>query len=261
MSTIDRVLGNLRTSVLGSQRPRIRSRNLLDDANLFESQNRAAVAQQTAVSAALTVGATAQEQRTAVEAVAERTAILVTHGRDMRGAADQVRESLDRIKLVGLNAALEGARIGEPAGAALVTIGEEVRTLVVKALDSFNEHRNLLAQAETERERLIREIEQARRTAATLADEMLRAQSAQRDARDRVEDLGEEIRRATGTDPEVAKSVSEAAEHARGLLEALSSLSSKTQGTLASRSLWPTIEPLLRVIRDLRPESARDPGK
>lgn len=257
MSTFDRFLKSARSTVLGPQRipGRGRSGNLLDDATLFEAQDRAAEAQRIAVSSAQSMGATAQEQRAAVDAVADRTTSLISYGGDIRTAAVQVKESLERVKLVALNATLEGARQGDPAGTPLAVIGEEVRALVVKALEAFDEHAELLSKAERERESLRGETQEVQRATSKLADEMLQAQAAQRTAQQRVDTMGEELRRATGTDPEVAKHAAEAAEHARGLLAALSALNVKKQGSVATRALWPTIEPLLRVIRDLGPRS------
>jgi hypothetical protein len=111
---------------------------------------------------------------------------------------------------------------------------------------------------ERERERLREHVEQARQSAVQLADELLRAQAAQRDASGALAEFAEELQRSTGTDPDTAHAVSEALEYARGLVQVVMRLSSRAQRTLLLRALGPSLKPLLRLLRELEEAGAGD---
>lgn len=220
----------------------------LDEALLYTRHEAALKACESAVSTAQGAGATAAQQRTALDAVADHARLLVARERDVRGAAQRVRETLERAKLVALNAALEGARLGEPAGKAMVAIADEMRALAQRGLEALDEHQAVLAQVERERAKLAEQVEHARQRASTLADDLLRAQAHQREAVNALGELGRGLHASTGTDPDTARVVVEAADHARGLVDALSVLSSRRQSSLLWRALGPSIQPLLRLL-------------
>jgi hypothetical protein len=102
-----------------------------------------------------------------------------------------------------------------------------------------------------EREKLRDQVETAQSRAADLAKELLQAQAAQRDATTSLGELGESIKRATGTDPDTARAVSEIADHARALVSGLSSLSARSPRASVLRALGPSLGPLLGVLREL----------
>lgn len=247
MSVTGKLFEALR-GVSGAQQPRP---NSLDVVTLFSAQERASKAAQTAQSSSQSAGASLAQQKNALDAAIDHARLLLARGRDLRAASTQVRDSLERVKLVALNTGLEGARLGDPAGKALVAVADEVRTQIGRSLDALDEHLALLTEVERERERLRDELENARQGAGGLADDLLRTQSAQREVNAAVEELGNGLQRTTGTDPQAARAVSEAAEHARGLLDALGKLSSQAQRGFVLRALSPTMKPLLRLIRDL----------
>lgn len=257
MTPLERLLGALRPGLLARPRRGGSSRTLLDDAALFSSCDRATDTAAGALAAAQSAGATAQQQRSALEAAADRAAALGQRGRDVRAAATGLREALDRLKLVALNAALDGSRAGDAAGAAVTLLATEVRALVARAIEVLEEQHRALDAAESDREKLGAELAEARAIAARLAEELLRAQAAGSDASSAIGTVGSNLRRALGTDPEVAAAAAQAAEHARGLVEALSTLSLRAPGGLVVRALRPSMEPLLRVLREL---DGRDGG-
>src|SRR6188768_4562036 len=86
-----------------------------------------AVGEQRAASAGL------ERQRTELDAVQDSAQKLAARGRDIRNSLQVLRESLDRAKLSALNAGLEGARLGEPVGKALVVMSDEQRNLLARA--------------------------------------------------------------------------------------------------------------------------------
>src|SRR6478609_5374553 len=110
--------------------------------------------EQRAVSSGLT------KQRVELETVQESVRNLLSRGRDLRNTLQVLRESVDRAKLSALNAGLEGARLGESVGKALVVMSDEQRNLLARALDALEEHSALLAEVERDRERFSAELSQ-----------------------------------------------------------------------------------------------------
>lgn len=249
MSIADRFYQALRGRMETTRPPRAQSG--FDGALLYNTHDAAVRSSQTATSTCQAAGATAAQQRSALDAAADHARLLVARGRDLRASAQQVRESLERAKLVALNTGLEGSRLGEPAGKAMVAVADEMRTLISRGLEGLEEHLALLAQVDRERDKLQEQVEHAGQRAAGLAEELLRSQAALRETNGALSKLGDGLSRSTGADPEMARAVSSAAEHARGLLDALSTLSGHSQRGLMWRALAPTIKPLLRLLRDL----------
>lgn len=223
----------------------------LDEAFLYSRHEAAVKAAEEAVNTAHGAGATAAQQRTALDAAADHARLLVARARDVRSAAQRVRETLERAKLLALNAALEGARLGEPTGKAMVTVADEMRALVQRGLEAVDEHQTLLGQVDRERDKLAQQVDHARHRAAALVDDLLRAQAAEREAVNALGELGRGLHESSATDPDTARVVVEAANHARGLMDALSVLSSRRQSSLLWRALGPSIQPLLRLLGEL----------
>jgi methyl-accepting chemotaxis protein len=228
-----------------------------DHAQTFDAHDRATHAAEAAMTTCQAAGATAAQQRTALDTAADQSRLLLARGRELRGTGQQLRESLERLKLVALNAGLEAARLGEPTGRAIGLLAEEVRALSERALDSQQEQAALLGELDSEREKIAARVEEARERAVLMADELLRAQASQREAATALAEVGKGLRRATGTDPELARGVAKAAEHARGLLDALVELVSRGQARKVLETLRPTLQPLLRLLRELDDGSHR----
>jgi methyl-accepting chemotaxis protein len=250
MNMRQRLLGSLR-STLGGDDTRTNVGGPLDNALLFRAYETASVATQKAASTCQSAGATAAQQRASLDAAADHVRLLLARSRDVRATAQQVREALERTKLVALNAGLEGARLGEPIGKGLVTVADEVRSLATRALEALDEHLTLISQIDKERDKLRDQVDTARQASSALAEELLRAQAAQREATGALSEFGEGLQRTTGADPETARAVAEAADHARGLLGALATLASRPQRHYVLRALRPSLRPLMRLLREL----------
>lgn len=240
MSATGRVLGLLRRAWPGAKDAR--STGALDEAYLFRAHESAALAAETALSACQTAGASAAQQRRDLDAAVDALRLLLSRAGEAEGGVRQAKEALEQIRLVALNTGLEGARLGEPAGKPLALVAEEIRTHVGRAF--------VLARLDTERAKLREQIEVAQQRTADLARELLQAQAAQRDAANALGDVGGRIRHLSRTDPETARAVAEAAEHARSLLGSLSTLSSKPHRATLLRALGPSLGPLLQVLKE-----------
>jgi len=118
-----------------------------------------------------------------LEAVQDAGQRLSARGRDIRNSLQQLRESVDRAKLTALNAGLEGARLGDPAGKALVIMGDEVRQLLARALEALEEHAALLADVDRDRDRCLAELNQLHHDARQTLKSVARSQEQSRLAR------------------------------------------------------------------------------
>jgi len=251
MSPRPRVFETVVDKLRGARKASRAPRTSLDEALLFTTHERASKALQASTSTCHAAGATAAQQRSSLDAASDHARLLLARSRDVRGAARQVKDTLEAAKLMALNAGLEGSRLGEALGRPLVSFAEEIRTLLARGLEALDEHVAVLVQVDREREKLREQVEHARQAASQLAEELLRAQASQRESSAALEAFGQSLQRTTGTDPEVARVVSEAAEYARGLVSAFSRLSSHSQRKLVLRSLRPSIKPLLRLLREI----------
>jgi methyl-accepting chemotaxis protein len=228
--------------------------NPLEGALLHGEHEKAKRASETALTIARSLGTVAAHQRSALDAAADEARLLGARGSELRSSAERVRECLERTKLVALNAGLEGARLGESVGRAVIGMAEEVRTLAARGLEALGEHAESLDYVVRGRDRLQEQLDQVRQRASLAAEELLRAEAAQTEVGAAIAALGQRIEAATGTDSQTAQAMAAASSHARGLLDALSTLSTKSERGLTLRALGPTLGPLLRLL-----ESARRP--
>jgi len=185
-------------------------------------------------------------QRVELEAVQESAQNLATRSRDIRNSLQVLRESVDRAKLSALNAGLEGARLGEPVGKALVVMSDEQRNLLARALDALEEHSTLLAEVERDRDRCLAELTQvsegARQTGAVLS----RAEQQSQLTSALLDQLRTDFVELFGSDPDTARAMAETAAHVRTAAASLLDLTQRAPlGADAMREL---LSPLLALI-------------
>lgn len=239
---------------------RSRGADPLAEGRAFELQRKVAASCAHALSLLGGAGAKATQQRSALDAVREH--LLGTGGRlrELRSGGVPVRDALDRIKLIAFNAGLEGARLGEPAGTPLMLVAEEVRALVERAAEAAEAFSSQISQLDNEREVAIGELDQARSHAHDIANELLSAGAAGRQLSEEIAQLGKTLEQLTGTDPELAKSVGDAAKHAEGLLNAIAALSARAPDGNVLGPLMPAISELLRVLGGIADDAAAKRG-
>lgn len=228
----------------------VTARSTMDDAALTGVHARAHGSLREAVQAGeRLVGATSRH-RGALDALAERQRLVATRFSDVRAALQRVVDVEARLGVIALNAGLEGARIEGPAGRALMMVADEVRGLVARAATASGELGAGADEIVAELTRLDGQIGEARANGTNIVEEASRSQKAMHDADGALADLGAELRRATGVDPELAEAVERAQAHARELVAALTVVSSR-QGAIATVALRPMIEPLIRLLDQL----------
>jgi methyl-accepting chemotaxis protein len=185
-------------------------------------------------------------QRGELEAVQESARKLATRSRDLRNSLLVLRESVDRAKLSALNAGLEGARLAEPVGKALVVMSDEQRNLLARALDALEEHGALLAEVERDRERCLSELSQLREGARQTDGELSRAQGQSELTIALLHELRTDFAELFGNDPEAARAMAEAAIQVRTAADSLLELTQRAPlGVDALREL---LSPLLALL-------------
>ena len=171
--------------------------------------------------------AQAARQAAEIEGLLEGGERLALRGRDLRSGVQELRDTLERGRLSTLNAALEGARLGEVAGKALMAMTEEVRGALGRSADMLDDHAARVAELERERERLVLALGPLADAARAVAAEVTRAAERNRSQRDALAELALEMRQRLGVDPELGGLVARASRELSELLDTLSALEAR----------------------------------
>jgi hypothetical protein len=233
----------------------------IDDAALWAAHDRASASLKESGARAERVAATLARQRSQIEAAVERASLLVARAEAIMPGAARVTEAFERLGVIALNAGLEGARLGEPLGRALLLLSEEVRANVARGAEAASDLAGNAEELGSEAAEVRRQVERARAEVSDVGQDAAQLQAAAAMAAKSLDDLGIRMRKATGIDPEMARVVALAAEHARGLMTSLSSLSAAAPGAPVLLALRPVIGPLVRLLGEIdarTPESDDD---
>ncbi len=196
--------------------------------------------------------ATIRRQQAELDALQQASQKSSARGRDVRNSLQLLRESVDRAKLTALNAGLEGARLGDPMGKALLVMGDEVRNLLARAVDALDEHTGLLAEVERDRERalvdLVRITDSTRQATSALG----RSEEQSQLTTALLGGIRTDLSELFGTDPEAAQVLADAAGQVKNMANSLLDLSQRSP--LGVRALRELLAPLLALIpRDEEP--------
>jgi methyl-accepting chemotaxis protein len=189
-------------------------------------------------------------QHAELDAVQEAGQKLGARGRDIRNSLLLLRESVDRAKLTALNAGLEGARLGEPVGKALVVMGDEVRNLLARALDALEEHASLLAEVDRDRERCLADLSHIGEGTRELGGKLAQAEEQSQLTSALLGELRSDLGEVFGTDPDTARVLASSAGQVKTLADSLLELSERSPlGVAALREL---LHPLLSLVATSR---------
>ncbi len=223
----------------------------LEDAALWAAHEHASASLKESGARAERVAATVARQRAYIEGAAERASLVAARSEGLGAGTARINEALERLGVVALNAGLEGARAGESQGRALLLLSEEIRANVVRGADAAAEMARTVDEIASESAEVRRQIERSRFEVSEVGQEAAQLQVAAAAASKSLDDLGARLRRATGIDPEMARVAALAAEHARGLMTALSALSTAAHPGPVLTALRPVIGPLVRLLGEL----------
>jgi methyl-accepting chemotaxis protein len=232
-------------------------RTTADVSALWSAHERALLRARDAGAAAQRIASSAARQRASIDAVADRMRALSSRAGELEAGLARVIDAFERLALVALNAGLEGARRGETEGRQLGLVGDEVRAHSIRGAEAARELGSGLSQVVMELEQLDSSVAQAQTVVAEVTQDSARALGAASDAESALTDIGERVKRTTGSDPETVRAIAEASERARALVAALSTLSGKVPRALLSAALRPALEPLARLLAE---DEADDDG-
>jgi hypothetical protein len=241
-----RLLRLLRRTAKGARA--VGERSTADESALWSAHERALVRLRDAGSAAQRIASSAARQRGAIDAVADRARALSSRAGELQAGFARVIDAFERLGLVALNAGLEGARLGEGEGRQLGLVSDEVRGQSARGGDAARELAAGIGQLGVELSQLESNVGQAQGVVAEVTQDSARAAGAASDAEAALLDMGERVKRATGSDPEAVRAIAEASERARALVTSLTALSGKVPRSLLVAALRPMIEPLARLL-------------
>ena len=244
-----RLFRMLRRTAAGA-RPLPFGKTMTEQNALWLAHEKAGESARQAADAAQQVASHLAKGRGQSDAAADRARALVVRSKEVTATFARLSDVFERLGLVALNAGLEGSRLGEGVGRSLSLLSDEVRTHAQRGGEIgrdlervVGEIASELAFVQTNLDRSTEASHEASHAAAKAAASAAQAQTA-------LADVGERVKKATGSDPETIRGLVEASEHARALVSALGSLSGKVPRGLLTASLRPVLEPLLRYLDD-----------
>jgi chromosome segregation ATPase len=230
----------------------------LDDAELWVAEEQIARSIADAEKVTERLAATAARHRSGVEAIKEKSNDFQGRTRSVSSELHELSSTLDKLSVVALNAGLEGARNVEGNGRALSLVSDELRTHLGRAGDALRTLQHELGGLQGAIEELGSRIDAATRDAQEVGQDAVQLKGVLQAGASSIGELESRLRKATGLDPEVAKLVSAAGLHAKGLVSALTGLDGRG-ATEATRSLGPALAPVMRLLSSVAPglDSAR----
>ncbi len=235
-------------------------RSAIDDGALWSAHERALLRARDAGAAAQRIGSTAGRQRTVMDAVADRAHALSSRAAEVQAGFARVLDAFERLGLVALNAGLEGARLGEGEGRQLGLVSDEVRAQAARGGEAARELGTGMTSLLAELTQLEASVSQAQSVVAEVTQDSARAAGAASDTESALLDVGERVKKATGSDPEAVRGIAEASERARALMTSLASLTGKVPRPLLLGALRPVLEPLARLLADEEREGEPERG-
>lgn len=221
---------------------------------LWSAHERALVRARDAGAAAQRIASSAARQRASIDAVADRMRALASRAGEVQAGFARVIDAFERLALVALNAGLEAARLGETEGRQLGLVSDEVRSHSARGAEAARELGTGLGQLTSYLGQLESNVAQAQGVLSEVTQESARALGAASDAESALVDIGERVKKATGSDPETVRAIAEASERARGLVTSLSALSGKVPRAMLAAALRPALEPLERLLTEGGPD-------
>ncbi len=199
------------------------------------------------------VSAGAARQRGAVETTLEGTRAVEHRLRDLTALVQRANTSIDRLGIVALNVALEGARSTGGVADALTRVSEEVRALTDASRTAMIECTAGLEELSRELGHVTTQVTQAQATARDVFDGASSAIGAFSTCEQSVRDVAHAVRGGEPMDTNVAKALSIIEEHGSQLATALREIDDPNAQALAREALLP-------MLKLLEPRAAGSKG-
>jgi methyl-accepting chemotaxis protein len=224
--------------------------SVADEGALWAAHERACGSVRDAGDGAQRIASHVAKQRGTVDGLADRARATATRAQDLSVSFARLTDAFARLELVALNAGLEGARLGEGAGHALGMVSDEVKAQASRGAEASRELATALSDASAELLQVHTNLDRAREAASEVAQEAARVGGAAADAERALAEMKERLRKSTGSEPETARAIADATEHARALVTALGTLSGKAPKAVVLAAMRPVLEPLSKLLDD-----------
>ncbi len=231
-----------------------------EEAKLWTAHLQAREAANHIVESAAQLLASTARQQALLDGVTDLGRQAASRGPEIQEPMDHIVQSLDRLRLVALNVGLEGARLGDPAGRALMNVADEVRGLTERADEAMQELRGSFDDTLSTWNHAVRRTDELRDAHAAIVVQASRQQTVAQDIVRHVDAIGEHARSLLETDPQTAVVLAQVVEHAKGLVQALGSLGGRARREVVRSALGPLLQPLLRTLLDVARTSKGKPG-
>jgi methyl-accepting chemotaxis protein len=226
------------------------SRVAVEENAFWLSHERAMLRAREAGEAAQGIASVVAKQRAAVDAIADRARAVSGRAQELSAIFARIGEAFERLGLVALNAGLEGARLGESAGRAVLLVSDEVRTHALRGGENLRELTFTLSEMAQELSLLVASFEGPRAAAGEMAQQAALAAGASADAERALGEIDARMRKATGSDPETSRAIAEATERAHALVQSISDLGGRVPPEVLLQALRPMLEPLVRLVAE-----------
>jgi hypothetical protein len=237
------------------------ARGPLDDAALWDARDKAAKASSDSERLAEKVAASATRQRSQLETALERSNGVGARADAAGSSARLAVEAFERLGVVALNAGLEGARLGEAQGKSLALLADEIKGNVTSGLEAARKLTGLTVGLGQDAVELAQRLDRLNKESQDLGGDAALLKAAAQDTSLALSELETRLRKATGLDPEVARNLAEAGDHAKGLILALTALEARDIGddrSAVAEALGPVLSPLKKLLAVL--SEAEPPG-
>ena len=221
-----------------------------EESALWTTHQRAAQAVKESGEGAQRLAAHVAKQRSIVDGLADRARGASSRTNDLSASFARLQEGFARLELVALNAGLEGARFGEGPGQALGLVAEEVKSQSTRGSQACRDLASALGEVASDLGHVHTSLDRIREGSAEAAQETARLGASSADAERALAEMAERLKSNTGTDPETARALADATEHARSLIASLAIVTAKAPRAMVVAALAPILEPLFRLLRD-----------
>jgi hypothetical protein len=191
--------------------------------------------------------AEAARGETQLDALGDAARGAPVRGREVRASLQHFYEALERAKLSALNAGLEAARLGDPAGKIVLELAGDLRELVSGALEALDAHAALLAESERERERWLEGVAQARGTVTSLGRFVSSLGQQRQEMAASVGGVEQAVAPVLGADPKVARLLLEMSEQSKALARSVAALA-REPGAPTEERVRQALAPLLDAL-------------
>lgn len=225
------------------------SDEVLDEATLVAALDATRTALEKSGASLEAASTAAVRGQSELESISDPARGLPSRGRDVRASLQVLHQALERAKLSALNAGLEGARIGDPLGKAVVDLAGDLRELVSRGIESLEAHATVLSEIELERERWVEGLARAKDALTALSDEVALSVRHRHDAQSALAALQRGLAPVLGTDPETARALLLVSEQSSRLAATLMDLSGRKDAATRVR-LREALAPVLAAVSE-----------